>query len=688
MSNVAGILLKLLDKEMIIVQFEPMIKARVNSFRTARALSGITDDRLFELFVNDAILCSHQSDLNTSEGTILDECSVGGANDMGIDGLAIKVNGIFVSTKQDVDELIELNKQISIEFLFIQTKNKDKLDSGEYGKFTDGIIDFLADEHHEPHNDKIDALLQLKNYLFSDGVILHWKSNPIVRVYYVIFGQWHDNKHIESKSEKLKQDIENLHCYEASHIKFIDSAELRRICGENENAFSTVLTVVDNFGLAEVNDVDNSLIVLLSAQELLKMITTDEQIIRQSLFTDNVRAYQGNTDINQEIMNTIKNAPSIFSLLNNGITIVCTSVLVSNRKITLSNPQIVNGCQTCNVLFDAYVQGINCDKVTLLAKIIATEKDTVTSLIIRGTNNQNVVYGEAFETARDFHKNLEEFIYYVQRDALTEKIYYERRSRQYARNSRILNTHIIGLKALTQSFVSIFMQAPHLGSSHEIIILKKFKNSIYIDGQSFYPYYTSAMMCLNFEKARREGRINQIAESYRYHIMMIACELIAGISVSINSNRRIDEYCIKLIKVVADTDEYTKYITKALSIVQDAIALWIKKRGSKYRHGIKDNPNFTSFLLTFKRGGDTDKIEYDSTPAMILRGRVVKSRCDRNGYNYGFIQRTPDDVFFHELDNKTLDFTNVYGKSVLYRVFSDPIKGEDRAKIIEVLPDD
>ena len=55
------------------------------------------------------------------------------------------------------------------------------------------------------------------------------------------------------------------------------------------------------------------------------------------------------------------------------------------------------------------MQGLDLSKVTLLAKIIATEKDEVTSAIIRGTNSQNVVYNEAFETTRDFHKNLEEF---------------------------------------------------------------------------------------------------------------------------------------------------------------------------------------------------------------------------------------------------------------------------------------
>ena len=203
--------------------YEPMIQARINSFKNKHMLTNITNDKLFELFVNDVILHNHQADIDTFEGSILDECSVGGSDDMGIDGLAIKVNGSFISSKQDIDELIELNNQVSIEFIFIQSKNKDKLDSGEYGKFTDGIRDFLSDKHVEPHNEKIDALLQLKDYLFSDNIILRWKSNPIVRIYYVVFGQWRDSKHIQAKTEQLIQDISRVQSYENAYVKYVDS---------------------------------------------------------------------------------------------------------------------------------------------------------------------------------------------------------------------------------------------------------------------------------------------------------------------------------------------------------------------------------------------------------------------------------------------------------------------------------
>lgn len=667
------------------MQFEPMIKARINSFKDNHALQGLKEDRLFELFVNDAILRSHQPDMGVTGDALLDECSVGGSDDMGIDGLAIKVNGIFVSTSKDIDEIIELNKQISVEFIFIQSKNKDKLDSSEFGKYADGIIDFLSECHNEPHNEKIDSLLQLKDYLFSDKIILRWRTNPVVRVYYVILGQWRDSKHIEAKKDTLLYDIKNLHSYEDVFISFVDSIALKRFCEENENAFSAVLTAIDNFGLTEVTGVDNSLIVLFSATELIKIITTEDRRLRQALFTDNVRDYQGETNINSEIMETIRYAPTNFALLNNGITIVCSSVTVSNRKLTLVNPQIVNGCQTCNVLFDAYTAGIDISKVTLLAKVIATKKDELTTSVIRGTNSQNVVYNEAFETTRDFHKHLEEFINVIQSSDSNKRIYYERRSRQYSREPNISSGRIIGLKALTQSFVSVFLSSPHLGTSHEAILLKKYKNSIYVEGQSFLPYYIAALMCLAFEELRRSGMINRDTENYKHHIMFIVCESIAGICPDINNTQRIDEYCNKLLPVINNVEDYTKKIANAQETLQMAINKWIKTFGSKYRYGIKDNPNFTKFLITLIRGGNTDKIEYNTKQALVLRGRVIKCRRDRNGFNYGFIQRMPSDVFFHERDNENLDFNEIYGKSVLYHLFPDSFNGEDRAEIIEVL---
>lgn len=667
------------------MKFEPIINARLKSFQAIHGYTDYSDDKLFEWFVNDAILHNHQPSIAKTDDSVLESSSVGGSDDMGIDGIAIKVNDIFVSSIRQAKDLIELFKQISIEFVFIQSKNKNKIDSGEFGKFADGVLDFLSEEHVEPHNDKIARLLEIKDYLFSDDVILRWKSNPFVRLYYVIFGEWRDNKHLEAKATKLGNDICALKAYQISPIQFLDSASLRRICEENENNFSAVLNVIDAFGLNEVQGVDNSLVALLSATELIKILLKDDRSLRQTLFTDNVRDYQGETGINSEIMTTIRNTPSNFALLNNGITIVCSSITSSSRKITISNPQIVNGCQTCTVLFDAYSDGVDLSNVSILAKVIATRADELTTSVIRGTNSQNVVESEAFETARDFHKNLEEFFNTYQKDA-DEKIYYERRSNQYYRDKVISPGRIIGLKALTQSFVSVFLQSPHLGGSHEALLLKKFKNSIYVDGQSFLPYFTAALMCLNFEELRRNGLISRDLENRKHLLMFIVSESHCGICPSINDSAKIDIFSSKLIDLVKAPERYVSKINEANTVLDSIISKWIKKHGPKYRHGIKDNKNFTQFLKVCLRGGDPQKIKYEEVEEAIeLRGRVIKVRQDRNGFSYGFIGRTPRDVFFHQKDNNYIDFDNLYGKTVTYRLFSDPRTGEDRAEIVTVL---
>jgi hypothetical protein len=38
--------------------------------------------------------------------------------------------------------------------------------------------------------------------------------------------------------------------------------------------------------------------------------------------------------------------------MNNGITIVTRSMVQAGPRLHVKDPQIVNGCQTCNVLLD------------------------------------------------------------------------------------------------------------------------------------------------------------------------------------------------------------------------------------------------------------------------------------------------------------------------------------------------
>lgn len=389
------------------------------------------------------------------------------------------------------------------------------------------------------------------------------------------------------------------------------------------------------------------------------------------------------------MLDTIENDPSSFLLLNNGITIVCSDLVSGNRKVTITNPQIVNGCQTSNMIYHAYASGTPLNDVLILVKIIATDENKITNAIVKGTNSQNPVFAESFEITRSFHKNLEDFVVAIQNDITDaeEKIYYERRSKQYATNPLIKKSRIFGLDMLAHSVVSVFLHAPHDSVTHIGNLIEKYRNAVFVDSQSLYPYYCSVLLCLNFEKLINEEIIDRKYDTYKFIIIMMLAERIAGQPLDIN-HRKTDEICQKIILCCSSQDMLKNQALSVISSFEDIKTKWIKKYGSKYRHGIKDNPAFTKFLITCMRGGNVDKIDLSSLQEdLISRGTVLSVKQDRAGKYYGFIQAYPDNMFFHSEDNPRIDFTRIEGKTVTYQKSTNLFNGKDKAKNVRVVTD-
>ena len=668
------------------MKFEPILKVKIKKFGDDFGYKTLNDNMLFERFVNNLLLNMHHPDATIKNSSLLEMASVGGQNDMGIDGLAIKVNGILVTSCKEIRDITDTSKQISVEFIFIQSKFKDKIDSGEYSKFADGIYDFLNAKHYEPHNDKIDEWLTLKDFIFSEEIMLFWKDAPVVNAYYVIFGEWREDVHINGKYDALKEKIDALNDYSDFSCRFLGSSNIAKISDENDNSFKIVLNVLGSLEFEEVENVSNSQAILCKATDFVKLLHTDEGNIRRALFSDNVRDYQGNTNINEGMLDTIKNAPSSFLLLNNGITIVCSSLVSGNRKVTITNPQIVNGCQTSSVIYHAYSTGINLDDVLILVKIIATDETKITNSIVRGTNSQNPVFSESFEITRDFHKNLEDFLIAVQNETPNdEKIYYERRSKQYSSDPLVKKNRVVSLDMLAHSVISVFLHSPHDGVSHIVNLLEKYRNTIFVDSQSLYPYYCSALLCLNFERLLREEIIERKYDTYKYFLIMMLAERISKQHLDIN-HRNIDELCSKIINCCNSPEALAKETLSVIASFEEVITKWIKKHGSKYKHGIKDNPAFTQFLLTSIRGGNVDKLEPTTTQEeLISSGVVISAKQDRAGRYYGFIKAFPDNMFFHSEDNPRIDFTRIIGKTVTYQKSTNQVNGKPKAKNVRIV---
>lgn len=664
-----------------------MIEANFLKFKEKSGLKCKNDSLLFEIFVNHLFARKNRYFNCLNDYTRFDLTNVGGDSDSGIDGVFIRVNGSFVYSKQDFDMIVKNSNSLNVEFIFIQSKNKTSIDCGELGKFFSGIKNFLRDKQEDEVNTKITDWIDLKNYIFSPDFLSFYNSQPSIYAFFVYEGKYASDVHTEAKVKEFLSDISNLEVSKEPVVEIYDGEKLFKLIKEVENNYKVTIQYNDSFELKGCENVASSMVLLCNAESLLKLIAdeTNNQL-RKEIFTDNVRDYQGETAVNREISETLSLNPDKFCLLNNGITIVCKSCLSMNRQITLENPQIVNGCQTCTSIFNSYINGCDLKDVDLIVKVIATDDSIVTNSIIKGTNRQNVVYGEWFEITRDFHKNLEEYVQSRQINIDNDKkIYYERRSNQFANDPNISNHQKFGLSVLAQSFVSVFLVNPHMGFEHVIDLLEKFQGQIFCDDHSFEPYFVSALLFLKIDKQIKDDYEKyRYFGKYRYQIMAIFCHLVGGRVPLMSNKKAIDEYCKKIVDAIYDDELFTKKLDDSVTIFEKLRNKWIEEKGAKFIHAIKDNNMFDKFMFN-EIGFPYDKLEENNKYDDVNIGVVTTVKKDRNGFSYCYIKADPVDIFVHEDSSPGTYFTNLVGKEVKYKIISTGRFANPKGKIINVL---
>lgn len=138
------------------------------------------------------------------------------------------------------------------------------------------------------------------------------------------------------------------------------------------------------------------LIAPVKAKELVFLAGISDQ----SIFAFNVRGLLGRTQVNRDIIKSIKNVSThkLFPLFHNGITIISDKVSKDDDKITIENYHVVNGCQSLSALYNNRTH--ITDDMRILTKVLVMDIDSSLSEdVTRYSNNQNRV------RPRDFKSN-------------------------------------------------------------------------------------------------------------------------------------------------------------------------------------------------------------------------------------------------------------------------------------------
>ncbi len=672
-----------------------ILKKHFIDFKNTWLIKEDDEAKVFEKFANYVILSQDEIDTFIGHLEILDTCCTGGGDDAKLDGIGIKINGRLIGSVNDIDEIVDTNKKIDVEFFVIQAKECPNFKSEAIHTFGVGVRNFFS-EPELPENDKVKDLRILKDYIFNEEKVLRkLNTNPSLHAYYVFCGETPKDEHTEATKRLFVKGVENgcSDCLGEITFDIIDGKQLVERCKELENDFTVELNIRDILPLTvnENTQIKKAYAFTCEAVELLKLLSKEEDVsLRHSLFNSNVRDYLGNKGgVNSEIENTIKDDPGMFLMCNNGITIVCSDFLqIKDKLVSIDNPQIVNGCQTCTTIFLQKEAPSLC-KVQVLVKLICTEDNDIINKVVRGTNKQNQVLEESFETTKPFHQKLEDF-FTAKKNPI--QLFYERRNKQYSADSAINRYQIINLRVLTQSFVATFLQCPYMAHRHEAKLLQEFaktesQRKIYLQKHSPCAYYISGLIWYKFEDAFRRKILTREDRTYQAHLYYITMFLPGVYPLTMDAHSEaMERYCLKLEQLLT-SDHFDDTFQNVRAVFKRCEQKWIS--GGKSRYGMKDNKEFTNELTCICREifvNKTETIENISlnTPEKWFNGRILSYR-ERVGW-FAFIKSKDfeNNVYFDKKSYRGEVRKLVPGQKCRFTVSSKIIKGEEAFCAVKV----
>lgn len=548
-------------------------KGYMKNFAASQEIqNSISESSLFELFASYCVLSREYS-----ESFNLSDIVIGGSSDVGIDGIAIVANNVLIQSTEEFDDLVDQTHSITdLKFIFIQAKTSASFDGGDMATFGFGVRDLFKEQPEMVQNEATKEKSGIISHILNNMVLV--KNKPKCLLYYVTTGRWCDDKNLISRIDAVKSDLLNENLFSTVEFIPVDADFLQKLFKATIDKIQAEIDFPDRITLPEMDKVQEAYLGILPASQFLGLVSNDGGVIKSILY-DNVRDFQGeNTDVNREIAQTLESSDSDkFVILNNGITIICKELrnVVRNRFL-LSDYQIVNGCQTSHVLFNN--RDKLSDKVFVSVKIISTTDEETVTQIVKATNRQTGVKDEQLMALNDFNKRLESF--YQTYDGV-QRLYYERRSKQYASIPEIEKVRIVTVSTQIKAFSSMFLDKPYLASRYYGRLIKD-SSGIFDNTHIPVAYYTAAYALYKIEYLIRNKQIDQSYNKYRYHILMIMKYLCLGEEKQppLNSHN-MERLCQKLLDTLNDSEKLLPFVNEATEILKQYVPDLSDSEGGK-----------------------------------------------------------------------------------------------------------
>lgn len=538
-----------------------IIKAHLENFVKSNGLETFDENSQFEMFTNFAVITPkigaefELTDVTTTEA------------DDGIDGIAVLIDEEVVPSAEDAKKIFKADrKNHDVELVFVQAKRGEQFDLGDFLKFKESILRFVGDgtftSTDEVQKDAHEVYeICIKNVPKIRG------GKPQVSGRFVATGIYRAPTQLEQARKKLEKDIEDLGYFSAVDIKFLGREELTKLWVSTYSGIQAELPLFSWAPLPRIDGIEEAYLIVARAKDVVEnLLKSEDGNLRSQVFEENVRSFLGSENpVNRSISETLSSPASStrFPVMNNGITIVSPDVRVQGNTLHLENYQIVNGCQTSNVLWENRAS-LN-DRIMVNIKVVETVNEDVFAELVRATNSQSKIEDTQFFSLRPIVKRIEQYFSAFQEGE--GKLYFERRERQYVgRDIPVVRTFSVNTAA--KAYCAMFLNRPELAFRYPKQMYEDLGELIFADTNKEIGFYCASYALYRIHILISNNVIPHNFRKFKWHLLPILRVVLAGTDMPGTSSRKFEAYCQKVIDGLAKSGKTLKTpVQKAVNAV-------------------------------------------------------------------------------------------------------------------------
>lgn len=250
--------------------------------------------------------------------------------------------------------------------------------------------------------------------------------------------------------------------------------------------------------------------------------------------------------------------------MNNGITIVSPDVRVQGNVLHLENFQIVNGCQTSNVLWESRAS-LN-DRIMVNIKVVETINEDVFAELVRATNSQSRIEDTQFFSLRPIVKRIEQYFGAFQEGE--GRLYFERRERQYVGRD-IPAVRICSVHSAAKAFCAMFLNRPELAFRYPKQMYEDLGELIFSDTNKEIGFYCASYALYRIHLLVSNNVIPHNFRRFKWHLLPLLRVILAGSEMPAPNSKKFESYCQKIIDGLSKSGKALKApVNKAVKAVQ------------------------------------------------------------------------------------------------------------------------